>query len=106
MVSAGDSGQITLGFGGFNSPQTVMAGSSAHAAAVKVREKVLKVASHLLEVSEADLDISGDNVGVRGADIKVSMARIAKEMIGSPGFLLPGNLQPGVEQRKPWSSTP
>jgi carbon-monoxide dehydrogenase large subunit len=25
------------------------------------------------------------------------MARIAKEMIGSPGFLLPGNLQPGVE---------
>jgi carbon-monoxide dehydrogenase large subunit len=97
VVSAGDSGQITLGFGGFNSRQTVMAGSSAHVAAVKVREKVLKVASHLLEVSEADLDISGDHVGVKGADIKVTMARIAKEMIGSPGFLLPGNLQPGVE---------
>ena len=97
VVSAGNSGQIALGFGGFNSRQTVMAGSSAHVAAVKVREKVLKVASHLLEVSEADLDISGDHVGVKGADIKITMARIAKEMIGSPGFLLPGNLQPGVE---------
>ncbi|HZC54943.1 MAG TPA: xanthine dehydrogenase family protein molybdopterin-binding subunit [Xanthobacteraceae bacterium] len=97
VVSTGDSAKVAMGFGGFNSRQTVMAGSSAHVAAVKVREKVLKVASHLLEANEADLDITGDQVHVKGADIKVSMARIAKEMVGSPGFLLPGNMSPGVE---------
>ncbi len=97
VVSTGDSAKVAMGFGGFNSRQTVMAGSSAHVAAVKVREKVLKVASHLLEVSEADLDIVEDHVEVKGADLKVSMAQIAKAMIGAPGFLLPGNLQPGVE---------
>jgi carbon-monoxide dehydrogenase large subunit len=97
IVSTGDSAKVALGFGGFNSRQTVMAGSSAHVAAVKVREKVLKIASHLLEANEADLDITGDQVHVKGADLKISMARIAKEMIGSPGFLLPGNMSPGVE---------
>ncbi|MGA9010454.1 MAG: molybdopterin cofactor-binding domain-containing protein, partial [Xanthobacteraceae bacterium] len=97
IVSIGDSAKVALGFGGFNSRQTVMAGSSAHVAAVKVREKVLKIASHLLEANEADLDITGDQVHVKGADLKISMARIAKEMIGSPGFLLPGNMSPGVE---------
>ena len=49
IVSTGDSAKVAMGFGGFNSRQTVMAGSSAHVAAVKVREKVLKIASHLLE---------------------------------------------------------
>jgi aerobic carbon-monoxide dehydrogenase large subunit len=97
VVSTGDSAKVALGFGGFNSRQTVMAGSSAHVAAVKVREKVLKIASHLLEANEADLDIAGDQVHVKGADMKVSMARVAREMIGSPGFLLPGNMAPGVE---------
>jgi carbon-monoxide dehydrogenase large subunit len=97
VVSTGDSARVALGFGGFNSRQTVMAGSSAHVAAVKVREKVLKIASHLLEANEADLDITGDQVHVKGADHKISMARIAREMLGSPGFLLPGNMSPGVE---------
>jgi carbon-monoxide dehydrogenase large subunit len=97
VVSTGDSAKVALGFGGFNSRQTVMAGSSAHVAAVKVREKVLKIASHLLEANEADLDITGDHVHVKGADLKISMARIAREMLGSPGFLLPGNMSPGVE---------
>jgi aerobic carbon-monoxide dehydrogenase large subunit len=97
VVSTGDSGKVALGFGGFNSRQTVMAGSSAHVAALKVREKVLKIASHLLEANEADLDITGDHVHVKGADLKISMAQIAREMTGSPGFLLPGNMSPGVE---------
>ncbi len=98
VVTAGDSAKAAMGFGGFNSRQTVMAGSSAHVAAVKVREKVLKVASHLLEANEADLDISGDHVHVRGvSDMRVTMAQIAKAMSGSPGFLLPGNLEPGIE---------
>jgi aerobic carbon-monoxide dehydrogenase large subunit len=98
IVSTGDSAKIALGFGGFNSRQTVMAGSSAHVAAVNVRQKVLQIASHLLEVDAADLDIDGENVFVKGVkDIKVTLRDIAKTMTGSPGFVLPGNLPPGIE---------
>jgi carbon-monoxide dehydrogenase large subunit len=98
VVTAGDSGAVSMGFGGFNSRQTVMAGSSAHAAAVKVREKALLVASHLLEVDPSDLDIEGDHVVVKGASaMKVSLARVSRTMAGAAGFVLPGNLPPGLE---------
>ena len=98
VVTAGDSGKISMGFGGFNSRQAVMAGSSAHVAAIKVREKVLLVASHLLEVDASDLDIEGDHVVVKGAArMKISLGQIARTMAGAPGFVLPGNLAPGLE---------
>jgi carbon-monoxide dehydrogenase large subunit len=97
-VTAGDSGKVSLGFGGFNSRQTVMAGSSAHAAATKVREKVLQVASHILEAAAVDLDIVGDYVEVKGAaNIRVSLAQVARATAGTAGFQLPGNLPPGIE---------
>jgi carbon-monoxide dehydrogenase large subunit len=97
-ITAGDSGQVPMGFGGFNSRQAVMAGSSAHLAAVKVREKALRVASHLLEVDAGDLDIEGSHVVVNGAkDMKVSLGEIAKLMGGAPGFVLPGHLPPGLQ---------
>jgi carbon-monoxide dehydrogenase large subunit len=98
VVTTGDSAKVAMGFGGFNSRQTVMAGSSAHIAAVKVRDKILQVASHLLEVDAGDLDIDGDNVFVKGAaDLKISLRQVAKAMVGAAGFLLPGNLAPGIE---------
>jgi len=98
VVRAGDSGQGTMGFGGFNSRQAVVAGSSAHAAAVKVREKILLAAGHLLEVDAGDLDIAGDRVVLTGAtDLSLSLAEIARTMAGAPGFVLPGNLPPGLE---------
>jgi aerobic carbon-monoxide dehydrogenase large subunit len=101
IVSTGDSAKVQMGFGGFNSRQTVMAGSSAHVAAVKVREKVLQIAGHLLEVDAADLDIEGEDVFVKGVkDVKVSMHQVAKAMTASPGFLLPGNLPPGIESNE------
>jgi aerobic carbon-monoxide dehydrogenase large subunit len=98
IVKAGDSGQGTMGFGGFNSRQAVVAGSSAHVAAVKVREKVLLAASHLLEADAGDLEIEGDRVVLKGAkEMSVSLAEIARTMAGAPGFVLPGNLPPGLE---------
>jgi carbon-monoxide dehydrogenase large subunit len=98
VVTAGDSGKVSMGFGGFNSRQAVMAGSSAHVAATKVREKTLLVASHLLEVDASDLDIDGDHVVVKGAaQMKISLGHIAKTLAGAPGFVLPGNLPPGLE---------
>ena len=97
IVTTGDSAKVSMGFGGFNSRQTVMAGSSAHVAAVKVREKILKIASHMLEAPEGDLAITGEYVHVKGSDLKVSIAQIAKETAGTPGYRLPGNLQPGID---------
>lgn len=98
VVSAGDSGKVSMGFGGFNSRQAVMAGSSAHVAAAKVRQKALLVASHLLEVDASDLDIEGENVVVKGAsDMKVPLGKIARTMAGAAGFVLPTNLPPGLD---------
>ena len=75
-----------------------MAGSSAHLAAMKVRQKTLLVASHLLAAAIGDLDIEGNQVIVKGANNrKVSLRKIAKIMAGAPGFVLPGNLLPGLE---------
>jgi carbon-monoxide dehydrogenase large subunit len=98
VVTAGDSGKISAGFGGFNSRQAVMAGSSAQVAAVKVRQKILEAASHLLEADAGDLEIDGENVFVKGAaDMRLPLADVAKAMIGSAGFRLPGGLAPGLE---------
>ncbi len=73
-VSTGDSATSTTGFGGFGSRQAVTAGSSAHAAALKVRAKALAVASHLLEAAEHDLEIEGGEIRVKGAPgLKVSL---------------------------------
>ena len=88
----------TLGFGGFNSRQTVMAGASAHASAVAVRRKILKVASHLMETDESDLDIVGREVVVKGVpELKLGFAELAQAAVGLPGFLLPGLDLPGLE---------
>jgi carbon-monoxide dehydrogenase large subunit len=97
-VTTGDSAATALGLGGFNSRQAVLAGASAHSAAVKVREKALLVASHLLEASEQDLEIEGAQIRVKGApDLKVGFAEIARATMGIPGFFLPGGLAPGME---------
>ncbi|HVB82366.1 MAG TPA: xanthine dehydrogenase family protein molybdopterin-binding subunit [Candidatus Binataceae bacterium] len=88
----------TLGFGGFNSRQTVMAGASAHASALAVRRKLLKVASHLMEADERDLDVVGRDVVVKGVpELKRSLAELARVTAGLPGFQLPGIDSPGLE---------
>jgi aerobic carbon-monoxide dehydrogenase large subunit len=88
----------SLGFGGFNSRQTVMAGASAHASAMAVRRKLLKVASHLMEADETDLDVVGDSVVVKGVpELKRSFAELARVAAGLPGFKLPGIDSPGLE---------
>jgi aerobic carbon-monoxide dehydrogenase large subunit len=98
ILKAGDSGEVAMGFGGFNSRQAVVAGASAHLAAVKVRQKILLAASHLLEADAGDLEVAGDRVVVKGArDLSVTLAAVAEAMAGAPGFMLPGGLPPGLE---------
>ncbi len=98
IVTAGDTGTIAMGIGGFNSRQTVMAGTSAHAAALKVRDKVLAVAAHVLDMPVADLAIDGDRVvGKTGSNRSLDLGQIALMLTGTPGFVLPGGVEPGLE---------
>ena len=97
-VVTGDTSTIANGIGGSNSRQTVMAGSSAHLAARKVREKALKVAAHMLEASEQDLEIEGSEIRVRGVPgMKVSLGKVAHAVAGTPGYALPAGIEPGME---------
>ena len=97
-VVAGDTGTVATGMGGSNSRQAVLAGTSAHAASLKVRRKLIKVASHLLEAAEQDLDIEGHSVLVKGvADIRVDFAKVASAVAGTAGYSLPGGVEPGLE---------
>jgi carbon-monoxide dehydrogenase large subunit len=97
VVVAGDTGAIELGMGGFNSRQAVMAGSSAHAAALKIRKKILLVASHMLHVGEQALEIEGRVVRLKGGGAQVELAEIAKAVAGLPGYYIPGNVEPGLQ---------
>jgi len=96
-VTTGDTGTIAMGLGGSNSRQAVMAGSSAHVAATRVREKALKVAAHALEAAEADLEIAGREIRVKGSDRKLDLGRAARSVAGTAGYTLPGGMSPGLE---------
>ncbi len=97
-VVTGDTQATSLGLGAANSRLAVMAGTSAHVAAIKVREKALKVASHILEASEEDLEIEKGEIRVRGVpEMKVSLRQVAKAVAGVPGYTLPGGIEPGME---------
>ena len=99
VVTTGDTGKSSPGFGGFGSRQTVTAGSSAHVAALKIREKVLAIAGQMLECDSSDLEIAGREVRLKGAgEIKVTLAKVAKASLGTTGFYLPqGIASPGLE---------
>jgi len=95
-VRAGDSDD-PLTFGGFNSRQTVIAGASAHKAAISVQQKLLKVAAELMETDESDLEINGNTVALKGvAERNVTFAALAAAATGLPGYKLPGIDTPGL----------
>ena len=97
-MTAGDTAAIALGIGGFNSRQAVMAGTSAHLAALEVRDKALEIAAHLLEAAAHDLEIADGAVRVKGApQMKVPLAEIARAVAGVGGFPLAGHLPPGLD---------
>jgi aerobic carbon-monoxide dehydrogenase large subunit len=96
-VTTGDTAAAPSGLGGSNSRQAVMAGNSAHAAAVRVRRRVLEVAGDLLEVMPADLEIEGRAVRVKGVkQMGLTLAEVARAAAGQAGFVLPGGGGPGL----------
>ena len=97
-VVCGDTATVALGLGGFASRQTVTAGSSVHAAAGEVREKVLKFAAHMLEAAPEDLEVADGAVRVAGApELSVALAEIAEAASGVPGYSLPDGVEAGLE---------
>jgi carbon-monoxide dehydrogenase large subunit len=106
-IVAGDTAPIPMGMGGFGSRQTITAGSSAHLAAIEVRDKALKIAAHILEASEEDLEIDGAQIRVKGVpDMAVSLGRVAHEVAGTPGYALPAGITPGLESTKNFLTDP
>ena len=97
-VTTGDTSAIALGIGTSNSRVAVTAGSSAHVAAGKVRDKALRIAAHLLESAEQDLEIVGGEIRVQGVPgLSVTLGDVANAVAGTPGYTLPGGIEPGLE---------
>jgi carbon-monoxide dehydrogenase large subunit len=97
VVTTGDTAAAPMGIGGSNSRQAVLAGSSAHVAAVRVRERALAVAGELLEVAPADLVIEGGDVHVKGvSEMSVTLGEVARAVAGQAGFALPAGGGPGL----------
>ena len=98
-VVAGDTAYVPMGHGGFASRQTVNAGSSVHIAAKAVRRQALDVAAHLFGVEVERLSIQDGLVRTEGnSNLSVRLGDLAREATGIPGYSLPGNIEPGLEQ--------
>ncbi len=98
-VVSGDTGFVSMGFGGFASRQTVTAGSSVLLAAREVRTKAIKAASGMLEAAEADIVITDGYAHVAGVpkESGVKLGKIAKALRGLPGYAFPDGLSAGLE---------
>ncbi len=97
IVASADTAAAPAGLGGSNSRQAVMAGSSAHAAAVRVRQRILEVAGEMLEVAADDLEIDGRHVRLKGVrQMGLSLSEVARAVAGQAGFVLPGSAGPGL----------
>ena len=96
-VITGDTREFHWGTGTFASRGAVVAGSACHAAAMRVREKILDLASRELEVSKADLLLSGGKVHVRGDPSRaIALGALAGKANPLRGAVRPGT-EPGLE---------
>ncbi|MBX3016193.1 MAG: xanthine dehydrogenase family protein molybdopterin-binding subunit [Caldilineaceae bacterium] len=93
----GDTAEFYWGAGTFASRGAVVAGNAIHAAAVKVREKVLKKASEELEVAIDDLELVDGVVRVQGSPATaMKLGDLAARANPMRGAVKPG-AEPGLE---------
>ena len=96
-VSTGDTRDFTWGTGTFASRGAVVAGSACHAAALKVREKIVKLAAAHLGAPPDAIELAGGRAGVRGAaDRSISLGDLAGLANPLRGAVTPGT-EPGLE---------
>jgi CO/xanthine dehydrogenase Mo-binding subunit len=96
-VVTGDTDQFYWGAGTFASRGAVVAGNAVHAAALAVRQKILKLAAEHFECAEEDLEIANGEVsvvGVPGQAIKLGALAIKANPMR--GAVRPGT-EPGLE---------
>ena len=96
-VVTGDTDQFHWGAGTFASRGAVVAGNAIHAAAVRVREKILRTAAEELEAAPEDLEIAAGRVHVRGVpDRGLTLGELAVRANPMRGAVKPGT-EPGLE---------
>jgi aerobic carbon-monoxide dehydrogenase large subunit len=93
----GDTAEFYWGAGTFASRGAVVAGNAIHAAAVKVRQKILQKASDELEVAAEDLELVDGVVRVKGSpDRAIKLGDLAARANPLRGAVKPGT-EPGLE---------
>ncbi len=96
-VVTGDTDLFYWGAGTFASRGAVVAGNAMHAAAAKVRAKILKLAGDRLEAAEEDLELVDGQVRVKGVpETSISLGELALEANPMRGGVKPGT-EPGLE---------
>ena len=97
QVSTGDTRDFGWGTGTFASRGAVVAGNACHAAALKVRAKILALAAPLLQAGEEELVLAAGRVTVRGdASRGMSLGELAARANPLRGAVTPGT-EPGLE---------
>jgi carbon-monoxide dehydrogenase large subunit len=96
-VVTGDTDQFYWGAGTFASRGAVVAGNAVHAAALAVRQKILKLAAEHFECAEEDLEIANGEVSVVGVPGQaVKLGALALKANPMRGAVRPGT-EPGLE---------
>lgn len=96
-VVTGDTREFNWGCGTFASRGAVVVGNACHAAASRVREKILALGAHELGVSEDRLELGGGFCRVKGEpDRKLSLGEMAAMANPMRGAVKPGT-EPGLE---------
>lgn len=96
-VITGDTAEFHWGTGTFASRGAVVAGNAVHAAASRVRGKILKLASQILETPEEELELSDGQVRVADIpDRSISLGELAVRANPMRGSVEPGT-EPGLE---------
>jgi carbon-monoxide dehydrogenase large subunit len=96
-VVTGDTREFNWGTGTFASRGAVVAGSACHAAAMKVREKVIEVSARVLNVNEGEIELSNGTARVRSApERSITLGDLAMRANPLRGAVAPGT-EPGLE---------
>jgi aerobic carbon-monoxide dehydrogenase large subunit len=96
-VITGDTDQFYWGCGTFASRGAVVAGSATHAAALVVREKILRLAAKEFECAEEDLELANGRVSIAGVRMhSLSLGELAQKANPLRGAVDPAT-EPGLE---------
>ncbi len=98
LVEISDTAAFPMGMSTAGSRTAVTAGSSAHLAALQVREKAIQFAAQAMEVDQRDLELEAGAVRVKGVPGKsIALAEIARRLTGQVGVPSPAGFTPGLE---------